>query len=207
MIKLSRLFFNSTPNIFSVDLITPHFNTNYIDKIFRYRLLKLLNLFHFKLNKLSQEINLPPKPPDIAHFDTGRTNRLILPNGVCPKWFSSGVEVLFIPLHWMDEIDVPQERKLEALLICKLDSNFDEMSMLVNPSKYLINELEDEKPEMNRESLLIFKSKLVLSKQQWRLNCPPMVKGFCDHQKRVYAVEHSMGVTIWSPFAFNEHFG
>lgn len=150
---------------------------------------------------------LPPKPPDVAHFDTGRTSRIILPNGVCPSWFSGGAEVLFVPLYWKDELQVSELRKLEALLIYSADRETAGEDWLVRPDDLLVVSDEEMVPENRRAALFVFRSKLSYVKQQWKLNCPPMVKGLCDSQKRLYAVEHPLGVSIWSPSAFNEHFG
>jgi hypothetical protein len=150
---------------------------------------------------------LPPNPPNIAHFDTGRSSRLILPSGTCPDWFKGGVKVFFVPLFWIDDLDVSDVRKLDAFLICNVEEDFSVDDWLVDPIK-AINKLKElDKPENDKEGLLVYESKLTYTKQQWKLNCPPIIKGLCDEQKRVITTEHSLGVVIWSRHAFNEHYG
>ena len=149
---------------------------------------------------------MPPKPPDIAHFDTGRTSRLILPNGICPVWFKSELEVIFLPLHWRDELFVSTTRKLEAFLICRSDVDLSTPEWPAFGNDLLSDAQTEEKPEEARESLFIYRSRLTYFKQQWKLNCPPIIKALCDESKRVMVTEHSLGIGVWSKEAFNEHY-
>ena len=150
---------------------------------------------------------MPPKAPNIARFETGRSSRLYLPLDTCPNWFKSDLDVLFVPLCWKDDLQLPSTRLLEALLISAKDKLGEDVEWSVFPTSVSRGQQEFNKPEEQKLSSLIYESKLILHKGEWRLNCPPMLKGLCDQERRVYVTEHSLGVSMWSPPAFNEHFG
>lgn len=151
---------------------------------------------------------MPPIYPNIAKFETGRNSRITLPTNVCPEWFKSNLEVFFVPLFWKDDIELLDARRLEVMLVCTdlMIKSTDEW--YINPTELITNELNNPgKPEEDKETIFVYKSKLTENKRQFKINCPPMIKGLCDTQGRLYVLAHSLGISIWSPPAFNEHFG
>lgn len=150
---------------------------------------------------------MPPKPPHIARYETGRDSRLIFPKGVCPDWFQVGVELVFLPLAWKDSIGVSDVRRLEALLACTVQTIGNAEGWMLNPLPLLQAQDAAGRPEQDRESLLIYRSSLSYNKGQFKVFAPPMMRGLCDEQCRLYVTEHSLGVGIWSSAAFNEHYG
>jgi hypothetical protein len=141
---------------------------------------------------------LPPTLPNVAHFETGRTSRLVLPNGICPNWFQNGQEVIFAPLYWCGEFNIAEHRRFDSFLIFTSTENTDPTGWLVNPF---------ELAEESQDNLFTYNSKLNYNKQQWRVNCPPLIKAICDEQKRVLVTSHPQGICIWSRQAFSEYFG
>ncbi len=150
---------------------------------------------------------MPPKYPNIARYESGRENRLTIPSKVRPTWFKDGLEVIFVPLYWKDDLDVSITRKLEAMLICGVNRARNVTEWHTNPLDYL-EDLDSEhvKPEEQFEGMFIFKSTLTYNNRQFKVVCPPFIKGMCDEQGRLIVLEHSLGVSLWSPPAFNEQY-
>ncbi len=148
---------------------------------------------------------MPPNYPNIAKFETGRTNRITIPTSVCPDWFQSGVEMFFVPLFWKDDLRVSEVRQLEAMLVCteQMASTTDEW--YINPLKHFVDS-DDIPEEPVEEVTFVFKTVMTENHRQFKIICPPMTKGLCDEQGRLYVMRHPLGITIWSPPAFNEQF-
>ncbi len=151
---------------------------------------------------------MPPNFPNVAKFETGRNSRITLPTSVCPGWFKSGLEVFFMPLFWKDELQLPDTKRLEAMLVCSKQSVASTNDWYFNPISIMSDgENTSQKPEDETESIFLFATTITENKRQFKIYCPPMIKGLCDELGRLYVLEHSLGITIWSPPAFNEQFG
>ena len=148
---------------------------------------------------------MPPVSPYIGLIEK-RQNRLSIPKAVCPGWVRDDVEVMFLPLSWRNEdLWLSDIRLLEVMLICQLSLEELPGEWNKSPTKILSGADRLAKPEIQRDVSLIYKSKLEDHNRGWRLNCPPMMKGLCDNERRVYVTDHSLGVCVWSPPAFQEH--
>ncbi|OGT87624.1 MAG: hypothetical protein A3G42_06465 [Gammaproteobacteria bacterium RIFCSPLOWO2_12_FULL_47_76] len=148
---------------------------------------------------------MPLKLPNVAHYESGRVSLLVLPSAICPKWFKKDLEVMFVPLYWKDDLQLSDTRIMEAILICSVEEPRDPDDWNISPASVQVD--ESVKPELQKYAFFIYKSKLAYNSRQYKLNCPPMIKGICDQHKRVFTTEHSLGVCLWSHQAFSEHFG
>ena len=91
------------------------------------------------------------------------------------------------------------------MLVCTKGEIEKTDDWIVNPLPFIQGANAAGKPEDDRESLLVFRETLTHNKGQYKVNCPPMVRGFCDSQGRVYVTEHSLGICLWSGEALSEH--
>ncbi len=151
---------------------------------------------------------MPPIYPNVAKFETGRNSRIILPASVCPEWFKSNLEVFFVPLYWKDDLELSDARRLEAMLVCTEQMMKSTDEWFINPIEFIANEVNSSgKPEEEKEAIFVYKTTLTENKRQFKIYCPPIIKGLCDVQGRLYVLAHSLGISVWSPPAFNEYFG
>lgn len=94
------------------------------------------------------------------------------------------------------------------MLVCTKQMASSTGEWYVNPIIYMTGDSSPtSKPEEEKESIFVFKSKITENKRQFKIYSPPIIKGLCDEQGRLYVLEHSLGISVWSPPAFNEHFG
>lgn len=146
---------------------------------------------------------MPPVSPHSGVLEKDRL-RLNLPKDICPLWFKDETEVIFVPLHWYESIPLSDIRRVEALLICSASHIEQAVDWYISPVEVINKEKNKIKPEEQRLLSLIYNSKLNEHSGGIRLNCPPIIKRLCDPERRVYLTDHSLGVCVFSPNAFNE---
>lgn len=148
---------------------------------------------------------MPPGYP-IPRVLEGNEHRVTLPKEYCPSWLKDKTEVILLPLWWRESLLIDSSKSLEALVLCRPDELDNQSSWRTWP-----REIEEKAKEGDEDFIrlaaLIYPATVNQHKRSFRVMCPPTLSTLTFPQREVLIVPDSMGLTIWTPQAFQIHHG